>query len=111
LNNNKKGDDDMHSIDDSKLEKVAGGSNVVASSVSKLPTVGMPNPASKLTYKEADEYSDKLGLKRTDMGGWMRMSKSDFMRWWRDCHKDSKEYLDHKEAVDKLVDSGENTLG
>lgn len=78
----------MYFLNNENLEKVAGG---------------ISNPVSGLSYEEAIKKAKELGSERKDMGGWTRMSERDFMNWWRDSNKESKEYLNHQKEADEFI--------
>ncbi len=78
----------MYNLKDDDLDKVAGG---------------IANPVSGLSYEEAMKKAKKLGTGNKDMGSWKQMNEKDYMKWWRDSNKESKEYLDHKKEVDEFI--------
>lgn len=78
----------MYVVKNSDLEKVSGG---------------MANPVSGLPFEEAMKKAKELGPDRKDMGGWTRMNEKDYMKWWRESNKESKEYLDNKKEVDEFI--------
>ncbi len=86
----------MSVLNDNNLNKVAGGVN---------DAIGMPNPVSGLSYAEAMKKAKELGSERKKIGTSEQMSNRDYMNWWRESNKDSKEYLDHKKEVDDFIES------
>lgn len=66
---------------------------------------GRVNPVAGMSYERAVKTAKELGEKRKSLGTWIQMNQVDYMKWWRSSNKNSQEYLNHREEVDKFIDT------
>ena len=65
---------------------------------------GMVDPIIGMSYESAMRIAKELGEKRKSLGTWTQMNQVDYMKRWRNSNKNSTEYLNHREEVDKFID-------
>lgn len=66
---------------------------------------GRVNPVAGMSYESAVKTAKELGEKRKSLGTWIQMNQVDYMKWWRSSNKNSKEYLNRKEEIDRFIDT------
>ena len=69
---------------------------------------GRVDPVVGISYENAMRTAKQLGKKRKSLGTWTQMNQVDYMKWWRNSNKNSEEYLNNKEEVDRFIESSIN---
>ena len=103
----------MVNLDNSKLEKVAGGVGGTNYDPAEMEAgmayrekadklyAGMPNPITGVSFEEAMKKAKELGSERKDMGGWYQMNDVDYLKWWSKSNTDL--YEAHKNEIDAII--------